>query len=137
MIRNLSLAALAATLALAGCSAAPANPATGTAPVAARASDPSRLTQAEIEATPGLSTAFDAVQRLRPAWLRATGARSDGQILVFQNTTRMGTADALRQISIEVVGSMRYLDSVDANNQLAVAGMGPVAGAIIVSTRGR
>ena len=137
MIRNLSIAALAA-LALAACSAAPAGTAAGPAPAASRASDPDRLTLAEIEATPGLSTAYDAVQRLRPAWLRATRARAgDGQILVFQNTTRMGSLEALRQISIEVVGSMRYMDSVDANNQLAVSGAGPVAGAIIVNTRGR
>lgn len=137
MFKQFTLA-VAATLMLAGCSASSGQPASGSAPVAARASDPDRLTQAEIEATPGLSTAFDAVQRLRPAWLRATRARAgDGQILVFQNSTRMGTADALRQISIEVVSSMRYLDSVDANNQLPVSGVGPVAGAIIVSTRGR
>jgi hypothetical protein len=137
MIKQFAVAA-AATLILAGCSAPSAEPSSGAAPVAARASDPDRLTQVEIEATPGLSTAFDAVQRLRPAWLRATRARAgDGQIVVFQNSTRMGTVDALRQISIEVVSSMRYLDSVDANNQLPVAGMGPIAGAVIVSTRGR
>ncbi|NNC29628.1 hypothetical protein HKM21_10125 [Longimicrobium terrae] len=137
MLRKSALVALTAALALGACAPAP-GASTGAAPSAARSSDPNRLTLAEIESAPGMSTAYDAVQRLRPAWLRVTGARaSDGQIAVFQNGTRMGTVEALRQISLEVVGSMRYLDSVDANNQLQVSGMGPIAGAIIVSTRGR
>lgn len=142
MIRKLSLALVVLALTTAGCSTPAAEPSTGatpsSAPAARRSGDPNRLTLAEIEATPGLTTAYDAVQRLRPNWLRVSGARAgDGQIVVFQNTTRMGTVDALRQVSIEVVGSMRYLDTLDANNQLPVSGLGPVGGAIVISTRGR
>lgn len=138
MLKSLALVLVTASLTLGACAPAAQGGADGSSPSGAAAparSDRDRLTRAEIDATPGLATAFDAVQRLRPHWLRVTGARaSDGQVAIYHNNTRVGGPESLRQISIETVGSMRYLDSQDASNQLAGFGNGPVAGAIMVST---
>lgn len=135
MLKSLALVALTASLTLGGCAAPAAQGAAGATGQAAPArSDRDRLTRADIEATPGLATAYDAVQRLRPHWLRVTGARaSDGQVAVYHNNARVGGPEALRQIAIETVGSMRYLDAQDAANQLSGFSR-PVGGAILVST---
>ncbi|HEX6040096.1 hypothetical protein [Longimicrobium sp.] len=138
MLKPLALALLTASITLGAC-AAPAAQGGTSAPSASGSaaparSDRDRLTRADIDATPGLATAYDAVQRLRPHWLRVTGARaSDGQVAVYHNNTRVGGPEALRQIAIETVGSMRYLDAQDASNQLSGFNR-PVGGAILVST---
>lgn len=135
MLKPFALVLLTASLALGACAAPAAQGGSAASGSAAPArSDRDRLTRAEIEATAGLATAYDAVQRLRPHWLRVTGARaSDGQIAVYHNNTRVGGPESLRQISIETVGSMRYLDAQDASNQLSGFNR-PVGGAILVST---
>jgi hypothetical protein len=139
MLKSVALVLLSASLTLGACAPAAQGGSTGSAASGSTAaparSDRDRLTRADIEATPGLATAYDAVQRLRPHWLRVTGARaSDGTVAVYHNNTRVGGPEALRQISIETVGSMRYLDAQDAANQLSGIAGGPIGGAIMVST---
>lgn len=136
MLKSLALVLLASSLTLGACAApaAQGGASAGSSSAAPARTDRDRLTRAELDATPGLATAYDAVQRLRPHWLRVTGARaSDGQVAVYHNNTRVGGPEALRQIAIETVGSMRYLDAQDASNQLSGFNR-PVGGAILVST---
>ena len=92
----------------------------------------------------GAMNLFDAVQRLRPEWLRAGGARSFGNgsgsytdVVVYQNNAQMGGLDALRQMGVEMAQSLRYLDGTSASNTLPGLGSRIVSGAIIVETVAR
>lgn len=95
------------------------------------------LTAEEIRQS-GARDAQEVVERLRPLWLRGRGGRSFGrlstEILVYLNGNRMGGLEALRGISIEMVGSMRYLDGPTASAQLPGVGAGHVEGAIVISS---
>jgi hypothetical protein len=87
----------------------------------------------------GATNLFDAVQRLRPDWLRAGGARSFNNgsytdIVVYQNNAQMGGLDALRQMGVEMAQSLRYMDGPSASNTLPGLGSRIVSGAIIVET---
>jgi hypothetical protein len=115
--------------AAAGCAAA------GTArPVEA---DWQVITSEEIRSS-GARDAYEVVERLRPLWLRSRGARSSGhldtEILVYLNGSRMGGPDALRSISMELIGSIRYLDGPRATAELPGIGSRHVEGAIVITT---
>ncbi|MEX0856255.1 MAG: hypothetical protein WD056_01680 [Gemmatimonadota bacterium] len=97
----------------------------------------------ELQAA-GVSNAYDAVQRLRPAWLRSRGPRSTGiaqmetQIVVSLNGAYYGDVETLRQFPIDDVEALTYVDGTAAPN--AVSGVGPgihVEAAIVVRMRGR
>jgi hypothetical protein len=109
------------------------------------------LTPEELRAQPEVRTAYDAVQRWRPEWLRVSAAQIQpnrclaggcrmqtpavvGQILVFRDRTRLGTVNALHEIPITSVREMRYLNAEDARALLPLSDMGPgsVAGAVVV-----
>src|SRR5687768_4150262 len=63
--------------------------------------DPDLLTQAEIESV-GVGNLYDVVSRLRPRWLSARGGSNfsggGGGIVVYQNQTRLGGPEVLRQL---------------------------------------
>lgn len=82
-----------------------------------------------------VSTAFDAIQRLRPQWLFDRGTSSiresgpegqpvqrigdpitDGPV-VFVNGTRAGAVSVLRNIPAELVQEMRFLRARDATTK--------------------
>lgn len=130
-----SIRSLAAAALLAAC--APAAGGEGwREPGDARASD-TLLTREEIEATRAGSL-YEVVQRLRPGWLVASSIRSMGGstlVLVYQNQTRLGNVDVLREMPRNYVRSIRYLDGSTAGATLP--GIQPheaVSGAIIVVT---
>lgn len=92
----------------------------GTGSVAATAStrQSDLITQAEIDSTLGLTSALDAVQRLRPRFLRNSGARSvrateSGPIVRVDNEM-VGGVEALRSIGLNEIGEIRYYTAVDA-----------------------
>lgn len=95
------------------------------------------LTREEL-ATSGATNLYDAVNRLRPAWLRgSTNTQSNYgggglQVVVYQGTTQLGTAEHLRQLAPGYVASLRYLDGNTASNTLPGLGSRMVAGAIII-----
>lgn len=117
-----------------GAQAAPAGPAPQRAP---RRSNPNVITQEEIEASRlQAQNLYDLVQRLRPRWLLArtvTNSATAG-VVVFFNEQRMGGVDALRQMPIGSVESLRYLDATAARGELPLAGGMMVDGAIIIRT---
>jgi hypothetical protein len=87
-------------------------------------------------ATIDVQNALQAVQRLRPNFLRFPGAMSitqgQAQVVVYVESTRMGGPDMLQQIPITEVKEIRYLSATDATQRY---GTGHTAGAIIVTRK--
>ena len=90
---------------------------------------PNALTAAEISASTARN-AFEAVDLLRPQWLRTRG----GSYLpvVYLDNTKYGEIDALRNIPAANVAEMQYMSSSDATTRF---GTGHVGGAILVKTK--
>ncbi len=100
-------------------------------------SDPNQITEAELNSMQARS-AYEAIEQLRPLWLQGRGVRSvrlATGVLVYQNRSRLGGLEALRDIPLDAITSIRYLDSAAAG-QLPGAGSQHVEGAIVVYTRG-
>lgn len=103
---------------------------------------PSRSTDvisAEEIAAISVTTAFEAVQRLRPQWLRNRGPTSitgvnSGDPVVYIDEVRAGGLEALERLSIHIVREMRYLSGQDASVRY---GLDHDNGAIMVDTVGR
>ena len=93
------------------------------------------ITLDEIERS-SVATAYDAVQRLRPAFLRTRGRGSirfgAQQAVVYLDDTPIGGPDALRRINARDVMSIRYLRGPDATTRF---GTGHEGGAILVTTK--
>lgn len=83
--------------------------------------------------------AYDAIERLRPRWLIVrSGVRSfsmETVVAVFQDESYLGNQEALRQLGVEGIYSIRYLDGPTAKASLPGLGSMHVQGAIIVSLR--
>ena len=83
-----------------------------------------------------VSTAYDAVIRLRPSWLRNRGPISvqqpnAGQVVAYVDGLRVGGADALARVPASAVVQIEYLSGPDATTRF---GMGHDGGAILVRT---
>lgn len=104
------------------------------APLAAQKRQRDLITREEIQATPGVQTAHDAVRRLHPEWLRDASVRSMGAsrsvVQVYLNERREGDAGALRNIDVSAIGEIRYLDGSQAEARF---GQNHAAGAILVT----
>lgn len=84
---------------------------------------PEVITEEEVAASEA-RTAYELVERLRPLWLRSRGERSlrlPTEIVVYQGDTMLGDIETLHGIPIEVVHSVRSLDSAEAGR---LAGLG-------------
>lgn len=101
------------------------------------------LTREQITGVQGARNLHDVVQRLRPRWLtvRAENRSLEGgqaEILVYQDQSRLGGVEMLRQLDPTLPVELRYLDAATAVGTLPGIGAAThVAGAIIVVTRGR
>lgn len=78
------------------------------------------LAASEIALSPGGGSAYDVVLRLRPQFLnaRAVSFSPDpyaGRPVVYLDGIRLGGIDELRTISSTMVGEMRFLSPVAAN----------------------
>jgi len=76
----------------------------------------------EIQTLAGIQTAFEAVQRLRPEFLRYRGETSlqspgAGRLQVYLNGTPIGGVDALHQIPVGEVRAIRFLNGRDATTR--------------------
>jgi hypothetical protein len=126
------LAALVLSLLVAqGCAANPG--------AATRSHDPYRITVEEMAGT-SASNAYEAVQMLRPAWLRSRtllrghGPDQRAEIVVILNGSRYGTAESLRNISVGMIGYMEYLEGGRAQQEFTHQSGRNVGAAILVST---
>jgi len=128
------LAGCAPATAEGGASASASGSASGTTPSGSRIRS-NVLTREEIEGS-GTTNLYDAIQRLRPQWMRnasQTSYSGDGtEIVVYQNTTMLGGLDALRQLAPGYAQSIRCLDASTAMNTLPGLGSRRVAGAIVI-----
>lgn len=96
----------------------------------ARRGNSNLITSAELEAVAQLS-ALEAIQRLRPQWLRGRAGSPDP--VVFLDGSQMGDLRVLDTVSASGVQEMRFLNSSDATTRY---GTGFGGGAIQVRTRG-
>ena len=91
----------------------------------------SNLITAEELSALSVSSAYEAVRRLRPAWLQPRGR--SGLPVVFRNNTRWGDDPrSLENIRINVIAEMRFLSASDATTRY---GTGFTGGVILVVTR--
>ena len=94
------------------------------------------ITRTDITAYVGTySNAFQLVERLQPQWLRKRGRASvstvaEGDIVVYLDDVRVGGPEALREISLEGLVEIRYLNAAKA----ARYGTGHQHGAILLRT---
>jgi hypothetical protein len=124
------MTALAIALGVAVSACAPATQTAGT-PSARRT-----LLGDEIRAA-SVVTAYEAVARLRPEWLRRRGQISvrdpgAGDVLVYLDGMHYGSARALNTIRAEGVLQMEFLSGPEATMRF---GTGHAGGAILVQTR--
>jgi hypothetical protein len=121
--------AAAALLALSACAAQSGAPRTGTR-------DPNLITVEELE-NANAATLLDAVNRLRPQFLRSRGVVSlqdpnPPTAVVYLDGQRVGGIEFLERMSPLGVISVRYMTPVDASSRY---GFNHEGGAILVSTR--
>jgi hypothetical protein len=98
--------------------------------------DPNMITQDEI-ARVTAANAYDAVQMLRPSFLRARGVPSavsgmPDLAIVYLDGMKMGDVGQLQRIPTVGIVSIRYINAIDANQRY---GRGHEGGAILVDTR--
>ncbi len=91
------------------------------------------LTSEDLASTNEL-TAYDAIQRLRPLWLRprAPSARGPAPIVVFVDNVRIGGVDYLSNLSLNDVEEIRFINPSDATTRW---GTGVAGGVIEVTTK--
>jgi hypothetical protein len=135
-----AFSAIAFGLVFAACSARSSDSGSGTAP---RASN-SVITRQELVDVQ-VANAYDAVQRLRPSFLRprtiaggtqtARGSTTvQDYAVVFVDGIRKGGPDYLKTIPTSEVAEVRYLSAMDATTRY---GMNVAAGVIDVKLMGR
>lgn len=92
------------------------------------------LTREQLVAT-GAPNAYDAVARLRPRWLMARSpATLQGEgspVWVYVDGQRMGQLQELRNLPIESISEIRFVDARDATTRY---GTGHASGVIEVTT---
>lgn len=98
--------------------------------------DRSVLQEQDLRTVERLS-AFEALRRLRPAWLSTRGqaalvAPERESVRVYLDDMPLGDVWSLKRIPVRTVGSIRHLDAHDAT---LVFGVGHAEGAILVTTR--
>lgn len=95
---------------------------------------PGALTRANLMGT-GMADLYDAIERLRPRWLKERGSTFGGSnrfARVFLNGFSYGDLDFLRQIQVLDVSDVSFLSAADAATRFGTpAGTG---GVILVRT---
>ncbi len=77
-----------------------------------------------------VTSAFEAVRQLRPAWLTRRGGSAP---IIYLNSTRWsGTPEGLESIQLQSISEMRFLSASDATTRF---GTGFQGGVIMVTTR--
>jgi hypothetical protein len=120
LARHLYLVAIAAAL---GCATASTTHDTGTGTAAVRR-NPNLITAEEI-ATINVANAYEAVERLRPNFLRSRGrttltANAIEYPNVYLNRQRYGDIGQLRNILASTVREIRYYSPAEAGTQFGL-----------------
>ena len=99
--------------------------------------DPNVISADELASRSTL-TARQAIEQLRPQFLRTRGTTTLGNaqtgdvIWVYLDGTRMGTLEVLNSLSVHEIREIRYLNPSEATNRY---GTGHVQGAILVTRK--
>lgn len=88
------------------------------------------ITLEELETVDTFS-AYDAISRLRPQWLRSRVPGQDP--VVFMNGSQMGGLDILRSVQVSTLAEIRYRNGRDATTRY---GTGFGGGTIEMRSRG-
>src|SRR5689334_5286122 len=91
------------------------------------------ITREQIEKN-HFTTAYEAVESLHSNWLRPKGTDSFAtptEVVVYVNANRVGGVDALKNIDVHTITSIRHFDGLAAS---ARWGVGHGQGAILVTT---
>jgi len=91
------------------------------------------ITHEQIEQN-HFTTAYEAVESLHSNWLRAKGTDSFAtptEVVVYVNANRVGGVDALKNIAVQTITSIRHFDGLTAS---ARWGVGHGQGVILVTT---
>ena len=114
------------------CASSPTPASTG---IVAEHHSGSVITQEELAGT-SAQNALDAIMRLRPNFLASRGATtinaSDHGIVVYSNGQRLGGSETLRDIPLQEIKRIEYLNSSDATQRF---GTGHSHGAILITRR--
>lgn len=92
------------------------------------------ISEADIRAA-GSSDAFYVVQSLRPRWLQLRGPATISlreSVKVYLDGSLLGGPEYLRQINVQTISTIRYLDALEATQRW---GLDHGHGAILVITR--
>ena len=95
------------------------------------------LTAEQIQET-SANNLWDAIRTLRPRWLRTRGRTSiigqgPDEPVVYVSGTRYGSLSALRQMNVNQVRRVEFVDPLDATTRF---GTGHAGGAILVDLGG-
>ncbi|MEX2471449.1 MAG: hypothetical protein WEA34_04675, partial [Gemmatimonadota bacterium] len=80
---------------------------------------------------------LEAVQNLRPTWIRGRGANSinsSSEVIVFLNGAPYGTVSDLRSIPLDAVVDVRFLSASEAGARYGT--LAGSSGLLLVRTRG-
>jgi hypothetical protein len=121
-VKHLYLVAIAVLI---GCASTAGKPGTGAGHYAANVLTADEIYSAHADVT----TAYDAVARLRPNWLVSHGRTSsigNGAgtefAMVFVDGQPLGDTNALRNIEAYLVGDMRYYNVTEAGAKFGIRG---------------
>ncbi len=133
--RRLNVASLALAVIVLGCGSGGGADTATDGPTPQR-SGRNRLTQAEMLETTA-TTVYEAVQQLRPTWFtpRGTDPSSGDPLIpvVYVDGVRAGDLEFLRQLRIEEVERLRYINARDATTRWGTG----VPGGVIEVSRAR
>jgi len=93
--------------------------------------DPNRLTAEEIGASKR-PTIYDAIDRLRPSWLRKDMLTGE-EVVVYMDEQNVGGSDKLRDMPSADVAELQYLPHADAVRRWG----SDIKGSVIVVSRRR
>jgi hypothetical protein len=85
------------------------------------------ITAEEIATRPDVTTAYDAIRNLRPAWRARTG-----MLMVYRDGVLIGGTETLQDIAVDQIKELRLLSGPDATTKY---GTGNANGAIEVITK--
>ena len=98
--------------------------------------NPDRIVRAELEEMGSANNAYEAVQLIRPAWLRTRGVSSfSGQadpIIVYVDNVRYGEVGSLQSLNLDAVEMIERIDATSATQRW---GTGHAGGALAVTLR--
>jgi hypothetical protein len=96
-----------------------------------------QLNPDEWRSRSGINNALEAVRLYRPEWLNERGVHiltaPDEGVVVYLDDVRLGSVDTLRDLNIQIVRSMHYLDAGAATSRW---GAGHSHGVILVVANG-